>query len=157
MEEEESEDDDDDDEPESEPEPERVIRTINNLGGWAKRAEWERKREEKKKREKRKVEYRAVRLLLGDGEVCIQALLMPGIHPFVDGGSVYEGCLCCVWLWWRCCLCLRARAGFARRVRQSQCRRRRRARAVRAAAAMRRGWDRMRRESWRARLTVVGE
>jgi hypothetical protein len=31
-------------------------------------------------------------LLLGDGELVIQALVRPEIHCFVDGGSVYEGC-----------------------------------------------------------------
>ena len=36
--------------------------------------------------------YRTVRILLGDGELCIQALLRPDIHCFVDGGHVYEGC-----------------------------------------------------------------
>ncbi|KAK4133216.1 hypothetical protein BT67DRAFT_435090 [Trichocladium antarcticum] len=35
---------------------------------------------------------RAVRLLLGDGELVVQALVRPEIHCFVDGGSVYEGC-----------------------------------------------------------------
>ncbi|KAL2160158.1 hypothetical protein VTH06DRAFT_1813 [Thermothelomyces fergusii] len=35
---------------------------------------------------------RAVRLLLGDGELCIQAFVRGEIHGFVDGGSVYEGC-----------------------------------------------------------------
>lgn len=35
---------------------------------------------------------RAVRLLLGDGELCIQAFVRGEIHCFVDGGSVYEGC-----------------------------------------------------------------
>ncbi|KAL2195956.1 hypothetical protein P885DRAFT_38887 [Corynascus similis CBS 632.67] len=35
---------------------------------------------------------RAVRLLLGDGELCIQAFARGEIHGFVDGGSVYEGC-----------------------------------------------------------------
>ncbi|KAK0707005.1 hypothetical protein B0T26DRAFT_601091, partial [Lasiosphaeria miniovina] len=36
--------------------------------------------------------YRAVRVLLGDGELCVQALLHPEIHCFVDGGQIYEGC-----------------------------------------------------------------
>ncbi|KAL2133406.1 hypothetical protein VTI74DRAFT_2407 [Chaetomium olivicolor] len=36
---------------------------------------------------------RLVRLLLGDGELCIQAFLKPEIHCFVDSGLVYEGCL----------------------------------------------------------------
>ncbi|KAK3387796.1 hypothetical protein B0H63DRAFT_509516 [Podospora didyma] len=36
--------------------------------------------------------YRAVRVLLGDGELCIQALLRSEIHGFVDGGQIYEGC-----------------------------------------------------------------
>ncbi|KAK4150305.1 hypothetical protein C8A00DRAFT_46281 [Chaetomidium leptoderma] len=35
---------------------------------------------------------RAVRLLLGDGELCIQAFVRAEIHCVVDGGSVYEGC-----------------------------------------------------------------
>lgn len=35
---------------------------------------------------------RAVRLLLGDGELCIQALVRPELHCFVDRGAVYEGC-----------------------------------------------------------------
>ncbi|AEO71257.1 uncharacterized protein THITE_2092766 [Thermothielavioides terrestris NRRL 8126] len=36
--------------------------------------------------------YRAVRLLLGDGELCIQAFVRPEMHCFVDRGSVWEGC-----------------------------------------------------------------
>lgn len=36
--------------------------------------------------------YRTVRLLLGDGELCIQALLRPEAHRFVDSGQVYAGC-----------------------------------------------------------------
>jgi hypothetical protein len=36
--------------------------------------------------------YRTVRLLLGDGELCIQALLRSEIHRFVDTGSVFVGC-----------------------------------------------------------------
>ncbi|KAK3320604.1 hypothetical protein B0T19DRAFT_243921 [Cercophora scortea] len=36
--------------------------------------------------------YRAIRLLLGDGQLCIQALLRPEMHCFVDGGQVFEGC-----------------------------------------------------------------
>lgn len=36
--------------------------------------------------------YRTVRLLLGDGELCIQALLRPEMHRFVDGGQVFVGC-----------------------------------------------------------------
>ncbi|KAK3344266.1 hypothetical protein B0T25DRAFT_322219 [Lasiosphaeria hispida] len=36
--------------------------------------------------------YRAVRLILGDGEMCIQALLRPEMHCFIDRGQVYEGC-----------------------------------------------------------------
>ncbi|KAK3297815.1 uncharacterized protein B0H64DRAFT_473870 [Chaetomium fimeti] len=35
---------------------------------------------------------RAVRLLLGDGELCVQAFVRGEIHCFVDGGGVYEGC-----------------------------------------------------------------
>ncbi|KAK1772277.1 hypothetical protein QBC33DRAFT_520720 [Phialemonium atrogriseum] len=36
--------------------------------------------------------YRAVRTLLGDGELCIQALLGAEMHGFVDDGQVYAGC-----------------------------------------------------------------
>ncbi|KAH6688458.1 hypothetical protein F5X68DRAFT_231086 [Plectosphaerella plurivora] len=36
--------------------------------------------------------WRVVRLLLGDGELCIQALLQPDMHPFIDAGTVTEGC-----------------------------------------------------------------
>lgn len=36
--------------------------------------------------------YRAVRLLLGDGELCIQALLRSEMHRFVDTGRVFVGC-----------------------------------------------------------------
>ncbi|KAK7747852.1 hypothetical protein SLS53_001101 [Cytospora paraplurivora] len=36
--------------------------------------------------------YRTVRLLLGDGELCIQALLRSELHRFVDGDQVFEGC-----------------------------------------------------------------
>ncbi|PNH43189.1 hypothetical protein VD0004_g4227 [Verticillium dahliae] len=35
--------------------------------------------------------WRVVRLMLGDGELCIQALLMPEMHRFVDTGSVTVG------------------------------------------------------------------
>lgn len=35
---------------------------------------------------------RAVRLLLGDGELCIQALLRPEVHRFVDSSQVFVGC-----------------------------------------------------------------
>ncbi|KAL2265331.1 hypothetical protein VTJ83DRAFT_6431 [Remersonia thermophila] len=35
---------------------------------------------------------RAVRLLLGDGELCIQAFVRSEMHCFVDSGKVYEGC-----------------------------------------------------------------
>ncbi|KAH8883424.1 hypothetical protein GQ53DRAFT_428935 [Thozetella sp. PMI_491] len=35
---------------------------------------------------------RAARLLLGDGELCIQALLAPDLHALVDSGQVYAGC-----------------------------------------------------------------
>jgi hypothetical protein len=35
---------------------------------------------------------RAVRVLLGDGHLCIQALLRSEIHSFVDAGQVYAGC-----------------------------------------------------------------
>lgn len=37
-------------------------------------------------------QYRAVRLLLGDGELCVQALLRPEMHGCVDSGQVYVGC-----------------------------------------------------------------
>jgi len=36
--------------------------------------------------------YRTVRLLLGDGELCIQALLPGPMHPLVDSRAVFEGC-----------------------------------------------------------------
>lgn len=36
--------------------------------------------------------YRTVRLLLGDGELCIQALLRTEMHRFVDGDQFFEGC-----------------------------------------------------------------
>lgn len=36
--------------------------------------------------------YRTVRLLLGDGELCIQALLRSEMHRFVDVGRVFVGC-----------------------------------------------------------------
>ncbi|CAN8104000.1 unnamed protein product [Discula destructiva] len=36
--------------------------------------------------------YRAVRLLLGDGELCVQALLRPELHQFIDSGQVTVGC-----------------------------------------------------------------
>ncbi|KAJ4415994.1 hypothetical protein N0V82_007020 [Gnomoniopsis sp. IMI 355080] len=36
--------------------------------------------------------YRTVRLVLGDGELCIQTLLRPELHRFVDSGQVYVGC-----------------------------------------------------------------
>lgn len=36
--------------------------------------------------------YRAVRLLLGDGELCAQALLRPEMHRYVDDGLVHIGC-----------------------------------------------------------------
>lgn len=35
--------------------------------------------------------YRTVRLLLGDGDLCIQALLRMEMHRFVDHGSIYVG------------------------------------------------------------------
>ncbi|KAG7105930.1 hypothetical protein HYQ44_014630 [Verticillium longisporum] len=35
--------------------------------------------------------WRVVRLMLGDGELCIQALLVPEMHRFVDTGSVTVG------------------------------------------------------------------
>lgn len=36
--------------------------------------------------------YRTVRLLFGDGELCVQALLRPELHRLVDSGQVYVGC-----------------------------------------------------------------
>lgn len=36
--------------------------------------------------------WRAIRLVLGDGELCIQALLHPKMHHLVDDGTVDEGC-----------------------------------------------------------------
>ncbi|KUI67545.1 hypothetical protein VM1G_03617 [Cytospora mali] len=36
--------------------------------------------------------YRTVRLLLGDGELCVQALLRTEMHRFVDSGQVFAGC-----------------------------------------------------------------
>lgn len=48
-------------------------------------------RSRKRRRGERRRE-RIVRLLLGDGELCIQALVRPEIHCFVDAGIVYEGC-----------------------------------------------------------------
>lgn len=36
--------------------------------------------------------YRTVRLLLGDGDLCIQTLLRPEVHRFVDNGQIYVGC-----------------------------------------------------------------
>ena len=36
-------------------------------------------------------QWRAIRLLLGDGELCVQALLAPEMHPYVDAGEVAVG------------------------------------------------------------------
>lgn len=36
--------------------------------------------------------YGTVRLLLGDGELCIQTLLRPEVHRFVDSNQIYVGC-----------------------------------------------------------------
>lgn len=36
--------------------------------------------------------YRTVRLLLGDGELCIQTLLRPEVHRYVDSNQIYVGC-----------------------------------------------------------------
>ncbi|KAK2071994.1 hypothetical protein P8C59_006375 [Phyllachora maydis] len=36
--------------------------------------------------------HRLVRLLLGDGELCIQALLAAKAHSYVDGGHIFVGC-----------------------------------------------------------------
>ncbi|KAM7201191.1 hypothetical protein V8F20_004937 [Naviculisporaceae sp. PSN 640] len=43
-----------------------------------------------------KARHRMVRLVLGDGEVCIQALLRPEKFCVLDGGLVYEGCYVCL-------------------------------------------------------------
>ncbi|KAK3314508.1 hypothetical protein B0H66DRAFT_563064 [Apodospora peruviana] len=40
----------------------------------------------------RRAKRRMIRLLLGDGELCIQALLKPQMHFLVNNGKVYEGC-----------------------------------------------------------------
>lgn len=37
--------------------------------------------------------HRAVRLLLGDGELCIQSLLSPELHGLVDNEIIYTGCV----------------------------------------------------------------
>ena len=37
--------------------------------------------------------HRAVRLLLGDGELCIQSLLSPKLHGLVDNETLYTGCV----------------------------------------------------------------
>ncbi|KAI3397050.1 hypothetical protein diail_11286 [Diaporthe ilicicola] len=36
--------------------------------------------------------YRTVRLLLGDGDLCIQALLRSEMHRFIDTGRIFVGC-----------------------------------------------------------------
>ncbi|KAK4238920.1 hypothetical protein C8A03DRAFT_43399 [Achaetomium macrosporum] len=41
---------------------------------------------------RRRRRRRAVRLLLGDGELCIQAFVKPEMHCFIDRASVWEGC-----------------------------------------------------------------
>ncbi|CEJ81815.1 hypothetical protein VHEMI01925 [[Torrubiella] hemipterigena] len=40
--------------------------------------------------------WQAVRLLLGDGELCVQAILSPSCHRFVQTGEVFVGCYVCV-------------------------------------------------------------
>ncbi|KAF4920403.1 hypothetical protein CGCVW01_v006909 [Colletotrichum viniferum] len=40
----------------------------------------------------RSTRWRAVRLLLGDGQLCIQALLRGEVHRFLDTGAVRVGC-----------------------------------------------------------------
>lgn len=40
--------------------------------------------------------WQAVRLLLGDGELCVQAVLSPACHRFVQTGEVFVGCYICV-------------------------------------------------------------
>ncbi|PKS05617.1 hypothetical protein jhhlp_008135 [Lomentospora prolificans] len=42
-------------------------------------------------RPSRNQRWRAIRLLLGDGELCIQAILTPDLHRFVDTGDVSVG------------------------------------------------------------------
>ncbi|TLD10722.1 hypothetical protein PgNI_05789 [Pyricularia grisea] len=46
---------------------------------------------QKRKHQQQETGRRAVRLLLGDGELCIQALLVPSLHSLVDGGLIKEG------------------------------------------------------------------
>ncbi|KAK1834561.1 hypothetical protein QBC39DRAFT_252306 [Podospora conica] len=36
--------------------------------------------------------YRTIQVILGDGKLCIQALLRSEIHCFVDNGHIFEGC-----------------------------------------------------------------
>lgn len=36
--------------------------------------------------------YRTVQVILGDGKLCIQALLRSEIHCFIDNGHIFEGC-----------------------------------------------------------------
>ncbi|KAI7929103.1 hypothetical protein M0657_002361 [Pyricularia oryzae] len=48
---------------------------------------------QKRKHKQQWIGRRAVRLILGDGELCIQALLVPSLHSLVDGGLIKEGCL----------------------------------------------------------------
>ncbi|TLS25954.1 hypothetical protein PpBr36_07215 [Pyricularia pennisetigena] len=48
---------------------------------------------QKRKHQQQGTGRRAVRLVLGDGELCIQALLAPSLHSLVDGGLINEGCL----------------------------------------------------------------
>ncbi|TLD24823.1 hypothetical protein PspLS_05988 [Pyricularia sp. CBS 133598] len=48
---------------------------------------------QKRKHQQQGIGRRFVRLILGDGELCIQALLLPSLHSLVDGGAIKEGCL----------------------------------------------------------------
>lgn len=36
--------------------------------------------------------YRTIQVILGDGKLCIQALLRSEIHCFIDNGHIFEGC-----------------------------------------------------------------
>lgn len=85
-------DSDSDEDQEEEEERPRPRRTINNLAEIIRREELERWKEERLERKRRKARHRIVRFLLGDGEVCIQALLRPEKFGILDGGLVYEGC-----------------------------------------------------------------
>ncbi|KAM7219775.1 hypothetical protein V8F06_004809 [Rhypophila decipiens] len=54
--------------------------------------EWEEDLRPNKRTAKEKTRHRIVRLMLGDGELCIHSLLRPGTFGLLDGGLVYEGC-----------------------------------------------------------------